>query len=408
MSTAMFTVPSPAIPKKLQALKDTAGSLLLERGNELECAVNALISGRHMCMIGPPGIAKSYLVRTLVRLIADISDEEYFEWFVTKFSTPEELFGTLSLKALENDRHVRNITRKLPEAKVAFIDEIFETSSALLNTFLPVLNERLFYNDDKPLELELGTVFCASNKTPEESSELAALWDRITFRCITSPLKQDKNFIAVLKMATERFKTNAVPEPVISWDELLTAKKEVLQVEVPDDVYDALNELRKKLATQEIVTSDRRYAESIPIIQAQAYRDGRMMADVEDMKILTNVLWRTQKDIPVVEKCIFELANPWDKKALEIRGDVERLARQIDDLLKSSEDPVEKSRKAMIINGKLEQAAAELKQLRKEAKAQGRKSDLMDQVKEQTLMTARRVLRDVYSETIDKPEDDDE
>lgn len=137
----------------------------------------AALSGEHVLFIGPPGTAKSELGRRLSNLCAG----SFFERLLTKFSVPEELFGPLSMQALEDDRYIRQTQGYLPDASVAFIDEIFKANSAILNTLLTVLNERLFDNGTDRIKIPLLCLVGASNELPE-SEELDALYDRFLIR----------------------------------------------------------------------------------------------------------------------------------------------------------------------------------------------------------------------------------
>ena len=150
---------------------------LVERETEVRLLLLAALSGEHVLFIGPPGTAKSELGRRLSKLCAG----SFFERLLTKFSVPEELFGPLSMRALEDDRYIRQTEGYLPDATVAFIDEIFKANSAILNTLLTVLNERLFDNGSERTRIPLLCLVGASNELPE-SEELNALYDRFLIR----------------------------------------------------------------------------------------------------------------------------------------------------------------------------------------------------------------------------------
>jgi MoxR-like ATPase len=401
-----------AIVDKLNTLSARTNGIVLECTTEVRCGINALLTGRHVCMIGPPGVAKSLLVRTLVGLIDGMGQGSYFETLLGKMDTPGKLLGPISLKALEQDEERRNTIGRLPEAKVAFIDEIWEGSSALLEYLLPILNERLFHNAGLPTRVPLVTAFMASNKTPERSAELAALWDRITFRLFTKPLQNDDSFGAMLRAAYERFARNGfagqeVLEPVITWDEIVTAQEAVRGVVISDDVFEALTTLRGTLSRDGIVPSERRFAHSLPVIQAQAFLAGRMVAGIDDMRLLAHVLWNTQDQQPTVQRQVFELANPDDKVAMEISESVEVLAKELDALLTTADNTQARSRKAVELQGKLENASDDVKKLRSKMRREGRTSDLIDPLRQRVLSLSATLLKECFTLPVDDDDDDE-
>src|ERR671918_3071368 len=128
---------------KLKKIREELKQTFLERADLIDGALAALLSSNHVLVIGPPATAKSMLADELCRRIAGAN---YFQWLLTRFTTPEELFGAVSLKALEADDYRRVTSHKLPEAHVAFLDEVFKASSSILNAILTIINERLFHN----------------------------------------------------------------------------------------------------------------------------------------------------------------------------------------------------------------------------------------------------------------------
>src|SRR6266508_697306 len=160
-----------------------------ERREVIDGALCAVLAGEHVLLLGPPGTAKS----ALVRAIAQAFGGTYFERLLTKFSTPEELFGPISLAALEKDRYSRVVTGKLPEAHFAFADEVFKANSAILNSLLTAMNERLFHNDGAPTQMPLVALFGASNELPD-GKELEALFDRFLLRFDVQYLLRPSSF----------------------------------------------------------------------------------------------------------------------------------------------------------------------------------------------------------------------
>lgn len=162
---------------KFAAMRRDLNAGLIERSEEIDLSLTALVAREHCLFVGPPGTAKSMLSDSIVRWIGG----ERFQILLTKFTTPEEVFGPISLKGLKNDSYYRIIDGKLPTAHVAFVDEIFKASSAILNTMLTVLNERKYYNNGVALVCPLQLCIAASNEWPGQNGdgkELGALFDR--------------------------------------------------------------------------------------------------------------------------------------------------------------------------------------------------------------------------------------
>jgi MoxR-like ATPase len=278
-----------------------------ERTNVIDGALAAVLAGEHVLLLGPPGTAKSALARS----IAQAFGGTYFERLLTKFSTPEELFGAISLKALEQDRFARVVTGKLPEAEFAFLDEIWKSSSAILNSLLTLANERVYHNDGQPISCPLVTLFGASNELPD-GKDLEALFDRFLLRFDVGYLLRPANLRLVL----------AAPEPTASqamkMADLRKAQAEVAKVAITDETIGALIEIRDACKAEGIIASDRRWKKALKVVQAVAYMAGEKKTSPEDLAILIDSLWREPKDRPKVARLVGKLADPVGAQAAEI------------------------------------------------------------------------------------------
>lgn len=300
-------MPEPQKSTQVHHLHVDLAARFPERKDVILGALAAVLAGEHVLLLGPPGTAKS----ALARAIAQAFGGSYFERLLTKFSTPEELFGAVSLKALEQDRFARVVTGKLPEAEFAFIDEIFKANSAILNSLLSVVNERVFHNDGQPVACPLVTMFGASNELPE-GKDLEALFDRFLVRFEVGYLLRPANLKLVL----------AAPEPVASpamtMPDLKKAQGEVAKVAVTDETIEALIQIRDACKAEGIVASDRRWKKALKIVQATAWMAGEKKTSPEDLAILVDSLWREPKDRPKVARLVGKLADPVGAQAAEI------------------------------------------------------------------------------------------
>lgn len=279
-----------------------------ERREVIRGLLVGLLTQQHVLLLGPPGTAKSMLANDICSRIGG----QYFQWLLARTSTPEELFGPISLKALEEDSYRRVTAGKLPEANVAFIDEIFKCNSAVLNTMLSVLNERLFFNDGAPANVPLEMAVGASNELPEDREELGALWDRFLLRYVVDYVKDPQNFEKLLTA-----EDNGAAVTCLKKNELKRARAEVDAVDI-SGIVSGVRELRREIGKLNIPVSDRRWRQALSLIKAQAWLSGRDVATDDDLEILTPALWIEQGQIPQVRQAIMSVANPLNMEAADL------------------------------------------------------------------------------------------
>lgn len=377
-----------AIAEKINNLGTEVASEIHERSQEIHTALLALVSRKHHFQLGPPGTAKSLLVERIVSRIDGFEEEGYFRWLLTRFTSPEEIFGGPQFDLLrETGEYKRNTARKLPRARVAFLDEIFKANSAILNSLLTAMNERQFYNLDDDPNIPLITVFSASNELAE-SDELWALWDRLHFRHKVTPMQESSNFVAMLQTPMVDH-----PDRIITLDELFEAQLEAQQVKIGLDIYEALLGLRHTLHEQGIEPTDRRWFETKGIIQAQAYLNGRDVADIEDMRPLMHVLWSDEADRKVVTSEVLSLANPIDRDAQDLLDGLGELADELNRIIaEHTDNPKMLSRGCVEVHGKLKKVKKRIETLDGEAIAAERQSEILETTKKRFRTVVARLM----------------
>ncbi len=357
--------------EKLLKVEEELSGLFFERKEEIRGLLVGLLSREHVLLLGPPGAAKSELAEELCsRIVWEGGGRSgYFRWLLSRTSTPEEFFGPVSLRALEEDSYRRKTKGKLPEARVAFLDEVFECNSAVLNGLLSVLNERLFFNDGEPTPIPLEMVVAASNEPPEEREELGALFDRFLLRYVVSYVRDDASFKAMLRRESEapRERTS------LSTQELLKAQEEARGVDT-SGVLSAVAALRQELFEAGVAASDRRYAKSLKLLKANAYLEGRKEVVDEDLLLLANVLWVEPGQIRDVRKRVMVLASPELSEAQDLLEE----AREV--FKKATSAPLERAgEEGQEANAKLKEVTNRLLALRNDAERVSRGTGKIDE-----------------------------
>ena len=369
---------------KLLNVEEELSGLFFERKEEIRGLLVGLLSREHVLLLGPPGAAKSELAEELCSRIVwdDGSRTGYFRWLLSRTSTPEELFGPVSLRALEEDSYRRKTKGKLPEARIAFLDEVFECNSAVLNGLLSVLNERLFFNDGEPTQIPLEIVVAASNEPPAEREGLEALLDRFLLRYMVSYVREEGSFGALLRRESKA----PLRRTKITASELLEAQEEVRRVD-PSGVLPAIAALRRELSEAGIPVSDRRYARSLKLLRANAYLEGRRGVAEEDMLLLANVLWAEPEQIPEVRKKVMVLASPELSEAQDLLDEAREIHKKATSA--SGERAAEEGQEA---NAKLRELTNRLLTLRNDAERVSRGTEKIDEALSAVVEMNREVI----------------
>ncbi len=260
----------------------------------------ALVSGEHAVLIGEPGTAKSAMVRRASELL----EARFFKYLLTKFTEPGELFGPLDIKGLREGLYKRVTVGKLPEADIAFLDEIFNANSAVLNSLLSIMQERILYDGYTEIRVPLWSLIGASNRPPEEP-ELEALYDRFLFRQHVKPLEADNwNKLLDYSWKLEKGEESSV-EPVMDMNTLREIHKAVFTIDL-SVIKPRLIKLFLVLQEKGLYVTDRRKGKILKAIAAHALLYGREKANEDDLIVLKYTVPKDVEDFDKINVILME------------------------------------------------------------------------------------------------------
>lgn len=310
--------------KQVKQLLELLTKDLHERDEIISLSLLSALSGQSIFLLGPPGTAKSLVGR---RLASAFKGAEHFEYLMQRFSTPEEIFGPVSIAKLKEDVYERKTKGFLPQANFAFLDEIWKSSPAILNTLLTIINEKIFRNGSKEEKVPLKGLVAASNETPPPKQGLEALYDRFILRALVLPMRSRENFEKLLaSKAVESF--IKVPSNLqITTNQLDNWQKEIEKVKLSKNTLSVITDIRLSLQkseidvpvpvtqnsnqtleptedSKEIYVSDRRWQKIAYVMKTSAFFSGRTETNIADCLLLQHCLWSEQEDYNFIQEIV--------------------------------------------------------------------------------------------------------
>ena len=340
----------------LERFKQLLGEMnrgIYEKETEISLSLLAALAGESIILLGPPGVAKSMVAKQLKTAFRDAQN---FEYLMSRFSTPDEIFGPVSIQKLKtSDTYERAVEGYLPTADVVFLDEIWKAGPAIQNTLLTVINEKIFRNGNREMHLPLKLLVAASNELPAKGEGLEALWDRFVIRIESRPIKLEKNFRAMLLeshadfsgstgvLGHADFADNAdfsgsmgksgstdFSDLKITAEEYAEWAEKICKIGVKEEVLDAISAIRKSLRAvnvdeaaerRNIYVSDRRWKNIVRLLRTSAFMQDREEVDICDLLPIYHCLWQEPEERDAIRSIVIRaLFSPFAEKLVEMKN----------------------------------------------------------------------------------------
>lgn len=301
------------IRDRIEALLSHLNRGVYEREPAIQLALLTAIAGESIFMLGAPGVAKSLVAR---RLKLAFKDARAFEYLMSRFSTPDEIFGPVSISKLKNeDKYERIISGYLPAADVVFLDEIWKAGPSIQNALLTVLNEKIYRNGDREERVPIKGIISASNELPSRGEGLEALWDRFLVRILVEGIQKRGHFEDMICMVQEAGSVGPDPSLQISAEEYAESSTLIDMVSVGADILQIIHTIRcyiqrynekQEDPSRELYISDRRWRKIIRLLRTSAYLNGRDAVDLMDCFLIQYCIWDEPSQISQTRQFVID------------------------------------------------------------------------------------------------------
>lgn len=349
---------------KTRSIRNEMKDELVERGVEIDLILAAAIARIHMLMLGPPGVGKSM---TADQFLKHIDGANLFSHLLNAQTPPDSIVGPVSFQAMKEDRFRRETAQRLPEAHIAFLDEIFKSNSVNLNLLLKIINERVFENDGQLVHVPLWSLIAASNELPgTDKEELTAFTDRIGIRRIVEPVRTADGMRLILEgqLARNRGESQSETHTTLTVEDIETLQGACTQIEVPNRVKEKVIELHNGAAKENLHLSMRRMFEGVKLCQAQALLSERGEVKAEDLRLFEHILWNDPEELAIARELTLDFAGTVGKQAARARASYEEFQKRLS--AAQAKMPADSSEPDKEVVNELTTIAAQLTKLDKE------------------------------------------
>lgn len=327
------TTTATDIRQRTEKLLSSLTAGLYERDHAMAFALLTAVAGESIFLLGPPGVGKSLIAR---RLKYAFRDGVSFEYLMSKFSTPDEVFGPISIKKLkEEDKYERLTDRYLPGANIVFLDEIWKAGPAIQNALLTILNEKIYRNGAEDVDVNIRGIITASNELPPRSANLAPIWDRFLVRLELGKIRQYENFVKMVVDTKDVYEDDIPLEIKLGERELDEWSKRIDAVKVPAEVLNTLQLILFKIeqyneqpnnAANQIRIYDRRWKKVVRLLRAAAFLHGRVRVNLMDCFLMEHCLWNSPDQREVIREMIVDAVR---KHGYSVAVNLQTLKREV-------------------------------------------------------------------------------
>jgi len=300
---------------KVQKFRASLNSAFLERTDVIDGLLASVITKQNAFLFGRPGTGKSELVRAVSN---GFKGSQFFGYLLSPTTDPSELFGPVAVSKLLKDEYTRDVSGYLPSANIAFLDELFRGSSAVLNSLLTILNERTFNNGRDVIETPIQSIVAATNSFPQEEA-LQAFCDRFLFRPTVETLSKPISK-RLIDQWTLGIQERPAVESDLTYEDLTTLQKEVSTIAVDDEFLDRFSQVLDLLSSRGILVSDRRRVQILKFMRGWALVQGDDTLYAEHLhRALVHIVYQTVDDISVIKEVLLQAIPTAEKQLADMR-----------------------------------------------------------------------------------------
>jgi MoxR-like ATPase len=314
------------IKEKISALLEELNSGIYEKEEVIRLALLSAVAGESIFLLGPPGTAKSLIARRLKYAFErkpkeakdgkEAKEAAVFEYLMSRFSTPDEIFGPVAISKLKEDKYERVVEGYLPAAEVVFLDEIWKAGPSIQNALLTIVNEKIFRNGEAEIKVPMKALISASNELPAEGEGLEALWDRFLVRLVVEGIENREIFNKMISEDTDLYNDTVSAENKITDAEYSDWNEYINKVDIPENVFNVIYVIRHKIAEYNqpsqdgespeslMYVSDRRWRKIVRLLRTSAFLNGRKEVDLMDCFLIKHCIWDDEAQIDTAHQFV--------------------------------------------------------------------------------------------------------